>query len=107
VTEERGLRQGRGDRAAVDHDEGLLRAGAREVHRLRDELLAGARLAVIRMVSSVGEIFESLSKMRCIPWLSATIGPKAEMVETAMRSGRAGSKSTSLSPMRSLVPASR
>ena len=45
VTEERALGEGRRDRAAVDDDERLLRARARLVDRLRDELLAAARLA--------------------------------------------------------------
>ena len=45
VTEERALGERRGNGAAVDDDERLVRARARLVDGLRDELLAGARLA--------------------------------------------------------------
>jgi hypothetical protein len=46
VAEQRRLGQRRRDRAAVDDHERLLGAGARQVQGLRDQLLAGAGLAV-------------------------------------------------------------
>ena len=46
VAEELALEQRLGDRAAVDRDEGLVRARARAVDRAREQLLAGAALAL-------------------------------------------------------------
>ncbi len=62
---------------------------------------------VMRRVRSVEATLTRRSKMARMEGLCATMGPNDETDDTAMRSGRTGSKTISVSPMRSLVAVAR
>ena len=84
VPEELALGERRRDGAAIEHDERAVRARARLVHRLGDELLAGSRLALDEQ--------RYVRRARCVR------GPRRARASTA--SARAGLRSDPSRPVR-------
>ena len=103
VTEERALGERRRDGAAVDDDEGLVGARARLVDRLRDELLAGARLARDEHGELGRRGLAQALEHAAHPGARADERPELGDVGDVDLLGRVGANSSAVSPQTTLV----
>ena len=95
VAEQLLLEQRVGERGAVDGDEGLAAPGREIVHRLGDELLAGAALTLMRTVLETGAICSILTSTSWIAALSPMMpvrccSPRRSMSRRAVATASSG-----------------